>query len=80
METQAFMGTGELIPRLIAQVGNANLGMSLAVKNGLITPSGKFTAKGAERNSMTAEQRALDRDSDGRLRQYNPQTNRTTLT
>ena len=54
METQAFMGTGELIPRLIAQVGDANLGMSLAVKNGFITPQGGVTALGAQRNAMTA--------------------------
>ena len=67
METQEYMGAGELIPRLIAQAGDANLGMSLAVKNGFITPSGKMTKLGAQRNAMTAEQRALDRDNDGRL-------------
>ena len=66
METQAFMGTGELIPRLIAQVGDANLGMSLAVKNGFITPQGGVTALGMQRNAMTAEQRATV-DRDGRL-------------
>jgi hypothetical protein len=80
METQAFMGTGELLPRLMAQVGDANLGMSLAVKNGFITPQGGVTALGMQRNAMTAEQRALDRDNDGRLRTYDPLTNRTKLT
>ena len=76
METQAFMGTGELIPRLIAQVGNANLGMALAVKNGFITPQGGVTALGMQRNAMTAEQRAIDRAGGTGL--YNPYTNRVT--
>ncbi len=76
METQAFMGTGELIPRLIAQVGDANLGMSLAVKNGFITPQGGVTALGMQRNGMTAEQRAIDRAGGTGL--YNRYTNRVT--
>jgi len=80
METQAFMGTGELIPRLMAQVGSASFGMALAKKNGFLNPDGSMTALGAQRNAMTAEQRALDRDNDGRLRTYDPLTNRTKLT
>ena len=73
------MGTGELIPRLMAQVGSASFGMALAKKNGFINTAGGLSAKGMERNNMNAEQRALDRDNDGRLRKYNGLTNRTTL-
>ena len=29
METQRFMGRGQLVPRLIAQVGNRNFAMNL---------------------------------------------------
>ena len=40
---------------------------------------GNLTPAGQLRNNMTAEERALDRDSDGRPRTYNPSTNSTTL-
>jgi hypothetical protein len=76
METQAFMGTGELIPRLMAQVGDASFGMALARKNGFVNPDGSMTALGMQRNSMTASQRAIDRAGGTGL--YNPYTNRVT--
>ena len=76
METQAFMGTGELIPRLMAQVGSASFGMALAKKNGFINTDGSMSAKGIARNGMTAEQRAIDRA--GGTGVYNPTTNRVT--
>ena len=79
MATQAFMGAGELIPRIMAQVGNASFGIALAKKNGLLNADGSMSDLGRYRNGMTAEQRALDRDNDGRLRTYNELTNRTTL-
>ena len=50
METQAFMGTGELIPRLMAQVGSASFGMALAQKNGFLNTTGGLSAKGIARN------------------------------
>jgi len=40
---------------------------------------GNLTAAGQERNNMTAEERALDRDNDGRPRTYDPITNSTKL-
>ena len=76
METQAFMGTGELIPRLMAQVGNASFGMALARKNGFVNQDGSMTALGMQRNGMTAEQRAIDRAGGTGL--YNRYTNRVT--
>ena len=76
METQAFMGTGELIPRLMAQVGDAKFGMALANKNGFLNADGSLSAKGIARNSMTAEGRAIDRAGGTGI--YNKETNRVT--
>ena len=76
MESQAFMGTGELIPRLIAQVGNASFGMALAKKNGFLNNNGSLSAKGIARNGMTAEGRAIDRAGGTGI--YNKYTNRVT--
>jgi len=79
METQRFMGRGQLVPRLIAQVGNRNFAMNLLKQRGHMDAYGNLTPAGQLRNNMTAEERALDRDSDGRPRIYNPSTNSTTL-
>tara|TARA_R100000734_G_C3289367_1_gene81443 strand:- start:13 stop:255 length:243 start_codon:yes stop_codon:yes gene_type:complete len=79
METQLFMGRGQLVPRLIAQVGNKNFAMNLLKQRGHMDASGNLTKAGQARNNMTAEERALDRDNDGRPRKYNPSTNSTTL-
>ena len=76
METQAFMGTGELIPRLMAQVGSASFGMALAKKNGFINTDGSMSDLGMARNGMTAEQRAIDRAGGTGI--YNRYTNRVT--
>jgi len=76
MKTQAFMGTGELIPRLIAQVGDARFGMALAQKNGFLNSNGSMSDLGIIRNNMTAEQRAIDRAGGSGV--YNPTTNRVT--
>jgi hypothetical protein len=76
MESQAFMGTGELIPRLMSQVGSASFGMALAKKNGFINADGGLSALGMQRNSMTAEGRAIDRAGGTGI--YNPTTNRVT--
>ena len=76
METQAFMGTGELIPRLMVQVGSASFGMALVKKNGFLNANGGLFVKGVARNGMNAEQRAIDRA--GGTGVYNPTTNRVT--
>ena len=76
MESQAFMGTGELIPRLMSQVGSASFGMALAKKNGFINADGGLSALGMQRNGMTAEGRAIDRAGGTGI--YNPTTNRVT--
>jgi len=73
MKTQAFMGTGELIPRLMAQAGDAKFGMALAQKNGFLNSNGSMSDLGMTRNNMTAEQRAINRAGGTGI--YNPATN-----
>ena len=76
MESQAFMGTGELIPRLMSQVGSASFGMALAKKNGFLNADGGLSSLGMQRNGMDAEERAIDRAGGTGI--YNPTTNRVT--
>jgi len=61
METQRFMGRGQLIPRLIAQVGNRDFAMNLLKKRGHMDAAGNLTPSGEKRNNMTAGERAFDR-------------------
>ena len=84
METQAHMGRNSLIDRLSAQVGSKSFAIALLKKRGDLTPSGELTAKGMQKNKMTAEERAIDRASKESGRpasdySYDPTTNRATL-
>jgi hypothetical protein len=84
METQKHMGRNSLIDRLSAQVGSKSFAISLLKKRGDLTPSGELTAKGMQRNKMTAEERAIDRASKESGKpasdySYDPTTNRATL-
>jgi len=84
METQAHMGRNSLIDRLSAQVGSKSFAIALLKKRGDLTPSGDLTAKGMQRNRMTAEERAIDRASKESGKpasdyKYDPKTNRATL-
>jgi len=79
METQRFMGSGQLVDRLTAQVRDKGFAIALLKKRGDMTADGKLTAKGEARNRMTAEERALDRaDETSASATYNPKTNRVT--
>ena len=75
------MGRGQLVDRLSKQVGNKKLAIELLIKRGHLQKDGKtFTKAGAMRNSMTAEERAIDRASkySGKNKSnftYNPITN-----
>ena len=85
METQRFMGGGELVNRLTAQVGSKSFAISLLKKRGDMNPDGSLTAEGLDADAMTAEQRATDRASkkSGKpksLYTYDSKTNRSTLT
>ena len=84
METQAHMGRNSLVDRLAAQVRSKSFAIALLKKRGDLTPSGELTAKGAQRNKMTAKERAIDRAStkSGKPASdytYDPTTNRATL-
>jgi len=85
MATQKFMGRGQLIERLTAQVGNRESAIKILQERGQLKADGKtFTAEGKKRNAMTAEERAKDRASK-RLGKpskdfaYDPRTNAATL-
>jgi hypothetical protein len=80
MTTQQFMGKGQLIDRLTAQVGSRELALSILEKRGHVDAKGNLTAAGLERDAMTAEQRAKDRASKRTGKppsafSYNPKTN-----
>ncbi len=80
-QTQLFMGRGQLVDRLTKHVGSREMAVDLLIKRGHLESDGKtFTKAGAMRNSMTAGERAIDRESK-RLNKsksdfsYNPKTN-----
>jgi hypothetical protein len=81
MATQKYMGRGELIDRLTAQVGgNKDVAIGILKKRGQMNDKGELTAAGEARNNMTAEERAKDRVSkrEGVSTSkliYNPRTN-----
>lgn len=84
MATTKFMGSNQLIDRLAAQVGSRDLAVGILQKRGHLYPgTEKFTPEGAKRNAMTAEERAIDRESKRSSTPasklvYNPKTNRAT--
>lgn len=85
MTTQKFMEKGQLIDRLAAQVGNRDTAIKLLQERGHLMADGKtYTAAGAARNNMTAQERAIDRATtkSGKPKSaytYNPKTNTATL-
>ena len=84
MVTQKFMGRGQLINRLAAQVGNRDTAIDILKKRGHVDAKGNLTPKGRKRDVMTAEERAKDRaaKSTGRSVEqytYNPKTNTAAL-
>ena len=83
MVTQKFMGRGQLLDRLTAQVGSRGKAIAILQKRGHLKADGKtYTQDGMKRNAMTAEERAKDRSSkrtglpSSRFA-YNPKTNTT---
>jgi len=81
MATQRFMGRGQLLERLTAQVGDRQKAIGILQKRGHLEADGKtYTVEGMKRNMMTAEERAKDRASKytGRSTKdfdYSPQDN-----
>lgn len=85
IQTKKHMGRNQLIDRLAAQVGNRDMAVGILQDRGMLLPGTEtLTKKGAIRNSMTAEERAIDRAAtrSGRSKSdyvYSPTTNRATL-
>tara|TARA_R110002072_G_scaffold86749_1_gene195693 strand:- start:290 stop:565 length:276 start_codon:yes stop_codon:yes gene_type:complete len=85
IQTEKHMGRNQLIERLSAQVGNRDMAVSILQDRGMLLPGTEtLTKKGMMRNSMTAEERAIDRAAtrSGRSESdyvYNSTTNRATL-
>lgn len=88
MSTQKFMGKGQLVQRLAAQLRTQKnppadaeaMAHGILQKRGQMDASGKLTDTGQKRNAMTAEERAKDRASKktGKPKTsfaYNPRTN-----
>jgi hypothetical protein len=80
METTRFTGRGELIPRLIEQVGGDRaFALKMMQKNGFLNKEGMLSDKFHKRNNMTAGERALTRDDASILtHDYDILTNDTT--
>lgn len=84
MATKKFIGRGQLLERLTAQVGDRKLAIGILQKRGHLKADGKtYTKEGMRRNAMTAEERAKDRAAKQTGKsvndfEYNPKTNRTT--
>ena len=91
--TTKFMGSGQLLDRLAEQMRTQKnppkdpraTAIAILQARGQMKEDGKtFTAEGKTRNSMTAEERAMDRaskrtDAPQSKMIYNPKTNRVTL-
>jgi hypothetical protein len=83
-DTTKFMGKGQLIDRLTAQVGSRGMAIEILQKRGHVDAKGNLTPAGEVRNAMSAEERAIDRsskkqDAPAKAFKYNPATNRATL-
>lgn len=85
--TTEFMGANQLVNRLAAQLrANGMTGdtrtaaMEILKKRGHVDDKGGLTTDGRARDSMTAEERAIDRAKRryGGEFTYNPNTNRAT--
>ena len=84
MTTQKFMGRGQLVDRLAAQVGSKDTAIAILKKRGQMNEDGTLTAAGQKRNAMTAEERAKDRAAKRTGHpvkdfKYSARTNRATL-
>jgi len=80
METTRFTAPGQLIPRLIEQVGGDRaFALKMMKKNGFLNTDGTLSDKFHKRNNMSAADRALTRgDASVITHDYNLLTNRAT--
>jgi hypothetical protein len=80
MESQEYLGKGQLVDRLMSQVKNRDFAINILKDRGDMAADGSLTMEGMERDSMDAEERAIDRKSktDPRELSYNAKTNEAT--
>jgi|TARA_B110000908_G_C10014610_1_gene340165 hypothetical protein len=78
MESQEYLGKGQLVDRLMSQVKNRDFAINILKDRGDMAASGSLTAKGMERDGMDASERAIDRKSqtDPRELGYDAETNK----
>lgn len=79
-----FLGRNQLLERLTFQVGNRDMAKQILIDRGHMRADGTLTPAGAARNSMTAGERAIDRQckisgKPAKRYTYNPKTNKATL-
>jgi hypothetical protein len=79
-----FLGRGHLLDRLAHQTGNREMAKQLLIDRGHMRPDGTLTPAGVKRDSMTAAERAIDRQSKqsgkpAKRYAYNSKTNKATL-
>lgn len=85
MSTQKFMGRGQLIDRLAAQLGDRDKALEILAQRGHYDfKTGGLTSSGKARDAMTAEERAKDRafkrlGKPASAFTYDPRTNRAKL-
>jgi hypothetical protein len=77
MESQEYLGKGQLVDRLMSQVKSRDFAINILKDRGDMAASGSLTAKGMERDGMDASERAIDRGSktDPRELGYDEETN-----
>lgn len=82
MESQEYLGKGQLVDRLMSQVKNRDFAINILKDRGDMAASGSLTAKGMERDGMDASERAIDRKSqtDPRELVYDAKTNKAVPT
>ena len=82
MESQEYLGKGQLVDRLMSQVKNRDFAINILKDRGDMAASGSLTAKGMERDGMDASERAIDRKSqtDPRELGYDAETNKAVPT
>ena len=82
MESQEYLGKGQLVDRLMSQVKDRDFAINILKGRGDMAANGSLTAKGMERDGMDASERAIDRKSqtDPRELWYNAETNKAVPT
>ena len=82
MESQEYLGKGQLVDRLMSQVKSRGFAINILKDRGDLAADGSLTMDGMERDGMDASERAIDRESktDPRELGYDAETNKAVPT